>query len=175
MFETRAPEDPRQGGSTYQPPTSPDLVLTNLKNAIAERNTENYIRSLVDTLSSSRRFEFLPTSSASGRYPSIFANWSTASERTYFDNIRSVMQETATSSLILTGQLQVLGPDSAFYNADYQLTFPHELPSIPQSVRGNIQLSLATDRNKIWSIHRWIDTGFDSEPSWSDLKARFSN
>lgn len=175
LFETRTPEKPSQGGSTFVPATSPDQVLLNLKSAIAERNTQNYLRSFVDSLSSSRAFEFIPTSSAYARWPSVFSRWNLAAERIYFDNVTTLVPQSAASSLSLAGAFQLLGSDSAQYNADYQLLLPHGLESIPQSVHGNIQLFLATDRNKIWSIYRWIDTGFDADPSWSDLKARFAN
>ncbi len=175
IFETRTPEKPSQGGSTFVPATSPDQVLSNLKNAIAERNTQNYLRSFVDSLSSTRAFEFVPTSSAYARYPSIFSRWTLASERAYFDNVTTLVPASIISSLSLAGAFQILGSDSAQYNADYQLVMPHGIESIPQSVHGNIQLFLATDRNKIWSIYRWIDTGSGSDPSWSDLKARFAN
>jgi hypothetical protein len=175
IFETRTPEKPSQGGSTFVPATSPDQVLANLKNAIAERNTQNYLRSFVDSLSSPRSFEFVPTSSAYARWPSVFSRWSLSAERTWFENAATLVPQSASSSLSLSGAFQYLGSDSAQYSADYLLVIPHGLESIPQSVLGNLQLFLATDRNKIWSIYRWIDTGFNSDPSWSDVKARFAN
>ncbi len=65
--------------------------------------------------------------------------------------------------------------DSATYNADYQLTFQHGISGIPETVHGNLQFYLATDRNKIWSIYQWIDINIGQEAGWSELKGRFGN
>ena len=85
------------------------------------------------------------------------------------------MQQGSPSSLVLTGSFQYLASDSAGYNANYQLTFQHGISGIPETVHGNLQFVLATDRNKIWSIIQWIDTNIGTDPTWSDLKGRFGN
>lgn len=175
IFETRTPEPPNQGGSSFLPPTSVDMALTNLKNAISERNSTNYLRCFVDTLNSSRRFDYIPTSTALARFPTVFSRWTLRSEQSYFENLKAIMQTTATSSLTLTGSFQLVASDSAVYNADYQLTFQHGISGIPETVRGHLQFTLATDRNKIWSIFQWIDTSIGQEASWSELKGRFGN
>lgn len=175
VFSTRDPKKPTTGSSTFIPPTSFDLVLTNLQNAITERNTENYLRCFVDTLSSNRSFQFIPTASAAGRYATVFSAWSLQSERSYFSSLAALTPTSAASSLFLSGGFSIVSSDSAVYNGDYQLTFPHGIAGVSESFRGNVQFVLATDRNSFWSIVRWIDNTTGSEVAWSELKGRFAN
>jgi len=175
LFTTRDPEPPTTGSSNFVPPTSADLVLTNLQNAISERNTENYVRCLTDSLSSPKGFLFIPTSAAVGKYPSAFASWSIASEKSYFAALAAVTPKSATSVLVLSGGFTIISSDSAVYNCDYQLTFQHGIHGVPETVRGNLQFILATDRNSFWSIISWTDTPIGNDAGWSELKGRFAN
>lgn len=175
LFETRSPEPPSNGGATFIPPTSPDIVLTNLAHAIRERNTGNYLRCLPDTLSSDVQFRFLPTAAASGRYASTFASWSLASEQSYFNALTVFTDPQTTSSLELTGKFSVVAADSAVYDGGYLLTFIHSVPGVPQTVRGTLQFTLRPDRTFFWRIIRWVDNPDGDLPSWSEWKGRFAN
>ncbi len=175
LFSTRDPEPPSTRGSGYIPPTSPSLVLDNLKNAIATKNAADYIRCLVDTLSSDRTFVFVPAAGAAARYQAVFASWSLQSERSYFANIVALASSESASSLALTGGFDLLASDSAIFNAGYTFTFRHGAANIPEVVHGTLQFTLATDRSNFWSIVKWTDLPNDTEPSWSDIKGRFAN
>ena len=175
LFETRDPEPPFTGSSTFVPPTSPELVLENLKSAVSERNETNYIRCMPDTLSTGRSFLFLPTASAAARYASVFSSWSLASEKAYFSALVALTPAASTSVLSLNGNFQLLGSDSAVYQGDYQLVCPHGVGGIAETVRGSLQFVLASDRTSFWSIVRWIDSPIGNEASWSELKGRFAN
>lgn len=175
LFETRDPEPPSSGSSTFIPPTSVDLVLENLTNAIAEKNTENYLRCLVDTLSSDQRFEFIPTASAAGRYATTFVDWSLQSERAWFAAMKAFAEDDAPSNLVLNGAFSVITADSAVYEGGYDLTFRHGVSGVAETVRGTLQFILHTDRNSIWSISRWTDIPLNDETSWSEWKGRFAN
>jgi hypothetical protein len=175
LFETRDPEPPTSGSSTFVPPTSPDIVLSNLENAISEKNTENYVRCLVDTLNSERRFVFLPTASAAGRYAPAFSNWTLQSERAWFAAIKAFAPKDAPSILNLQGQFAVIVADSAIYEGSYDLVFQHGVANVSESVRGNLQFVMHMDRNSVWSISRWNDISLNDETSWSEWKGRFAN
>lgn len=175
LFETREPEAPSSGSSTFVPPTSPDLVIDNLENAVAEKSTENFLRCLVDTLSSSQRYEFLPTASAAGRYASTFTEWSLQSERAWFSAVKAFSDADAPSGLTLTGSFSVIAADSAIYEGRYDLSFRHGVSSVAENARGTLQFILHTDRNSIWSITRWTDIPLNDETSWSEWKGRFAN
>jgi len=175
LFDTRDAEAPNTGGSHFVPPTSPDIVIDNLEQAISEKNTENYMRCLPDTLSSDTRFVFIPTAAAAGRYPTSFLNWSLQSERSYFSALKAFTDPNSSSSLHLEGGFSVLAADSAIYEADYTVIFRHGVSDVPESVSGNLQFVLRPDRNFFWSITRWIDNPVSGNPSWSEWKGRFAN
>jgi hypothetical protein len=175
LFGTRDPEPPQGGGSTFVPPTSPDLVLTNMAHAISEKNVVNYMRCFVDTLNSSNSYSFVPTAAASAQYAATFSSWTLQSERSYFSGLAASTPASATPVLILSGGFSVVTSDSAVYAGDYQLTFQHGISGVPETVRGNVQFIIAIDRNSFWGLTRWIDNPIGSEPPWSDLKGRFSN
>ncbi len=176
IFETREPESPTQAGSNFRPPTQPEVVLDNLQNAISERNTENYLRSFVDSTFSSRQFEFIPTQEAQSRYFTVFLNWSLDLEREYFENLRSQTVPSAFSTLIFNdGRFESLQSDSAEYNANYRIVFQHNRPDTPTEAEGTVLFYLSTDSRNNWAIHRWVDFKTGSDFSWSELKGRFSN
>ena len=176
IFGTRDPESPTQTSSNYRPPTQPDIVLENLQNAVAERNTENYLRSFVDSTYSNRRFEFIPTQEAQNQYFSVFSRWSLQSEREYFENLRAQTMPTAFSTLVFSDdRFESLQSDSAVYNANYTVVFQHGRADTPTEVRGNLLFYLAADSRNNWVIYRWIDFKTGSDFSWSELKGRFSN
>lgn len=175
LFETRDPEPPSSGSATFVPPTSPDIVLSNLENAVSEKNTENFVRCLVDTLNSGQRYIFFPTASAAGRYAATFANWSLQSERSWFAAMKAIAPKDAPASLNLGGSFSVIAADSAVYEGGYELVLRHGVANVSETVRGTLQFVLHTDRNSIWSITRWTDIPIDGETSWSEWKGRFAN
>jgi hypothetical protein len=175
LFETREPQKPTTGSSKFVPPTSPDLVLLNLQSAVSEMNTENYLRCLVDTLNSDRHFQFIPTTAAAGRYPTVFANWTLQSERSYFSSLKALTTGASQSSLLFSGSFTLIASDSALYNGDYTLTIPHGMTGIAETVHGNVQFTLSLNKNSFWNITSWSDTPVSSETSWSEWKGRFAN
>jgi hypothetical protein len=175
LFETRDPEPPSVRGSGFVPPTQPTTVLENLQRAVAEKNASDYLRCMVDTLSSERSYQFIPSAGAAARYASTFADWSLQSEQSYFANLTALAPEGSPSSLILTGGFDLLASDSAVYNAEYELTFRHGVADAPEVLTGTLQFTLATDRSNFWSIVKWTDLPKGTDPSWSDLKGRFAN
>ncbi len=175
LFDTRDPEPPASGSSKFVPPTSPDLVLSNLESAVGEKNTENYIRCLVDTLNSSQRFLFIPSAAAAGRYTATFSTWSLQAERSYFSALKTFTGASGASSLHLTGSFSILSTDSAVYEGRYDLLFRHGVSGVAENVSGTVQFVLHADRGSIWSISRWTDIPVADQTSWSEWKGRFAN
>jgi hypothetical protein len=175
ILETRTPQPPAQTSSTFVPATSPSIVLDNLINAVRERNTDNYIRCLVDSNFSDKRFSFVPTQVAQSTYAIKFISWSLSSERGYFENLKSQTPSTATALLFFSSQkFGSVQSDSALFTGAYDLVFQHDQSGVSQEAKGTLQFYLATDRNKLWSIYRWIDLQSGSDFSWSEMKGRFS-
>ncbi len=174
IFETRQPQAPQQGRAGFQPPTSPDIVVQNLVNSIADRNVDNYLSCLSDTGFGGGTFVFQPPADVYRQYQYIFMNWDKSSERAYFNNLTVQSSSSASSALILTSENLTLQGDSALFNANYTLIWPNKVAGYPQQVEGNLQFSLGVNRNQNWSIYRWIDSGIGDSLTWSDMKARFS-
>jgi hypothetical protein len=176
LFDTRTPEPPNETHSNFLPPTSAEIVLQNFQAAIREKDASNYLRCFVDTLNSTRSYRYIPTATAAGKYASVFSNWTLQSERSYFTSLTTfVPQGTAPSLVLANGSFTGVSSDSATYFAEYTLTMPHGLTGIPETVRGNIQLVIAVNRNTFWEIVTWNDLQHNDEPSWSELKGRFAN
>ena len=178
LLTTRDPEKPSESSSSFVPPTSPNIVIDNLTNAIRERNTENYIRCFVDSTFSQLRYSFQAAQSAQTAYGPVFHEWDLSSEQNYFQNMCSKVPTGGESTLILTGaQFESIQADSAVYSATYTLVIQHTEKDIQeQQAEGTILLMLSLDRNNNWAIHRWMDYNKSGNDfSWSDFKARFSS
>lgn len=174
IFETRDPEPPEQASSNFVPPTEPSIVFTNMMNAFKDMNSVNYVRSFTDTISSGRSFRFEPTSQARARYSGVFSEWTKQSEQQYFENIRSRITTGTVPTLSFNFSAQTLSSDSAFFEATYQLTIPHQRTTIPKDAKGRVQFYLMTDRTRSWVIWRWIDlSNAQNDFSWSDMKGEF--
>jgi hypothetical protein len=174
ILDTRTPQPPAQTSSTFTPPTSPSMVIDNLINAIGERNTDNYIRCLADSNFSDRKFQFVPTQEALSKYALQFSTWSVSSEREYFENLKSQMPTTATALLFFSSQgFESVQSDSALFTGAYDLTFQHNKSGVPQEAKGTLQFYMATDRNKLWMIYRWVDLKTGNDFTWSELKGVF--
>jgi hypothetical protein len=175
LFKTRTPEEPSVSRSSNQPPTSSEIVLENLKYSISEKNTLNYIQCFAGGSSSSLTFTFIPAPDVQKQFLSIFTNWDINSEKSYFENLRTQSSKYAAAELVLNGSFTFAETDSMIYNADYTLTFKHDLSNVPQTATGNLQFVIRRDQNNNWSITRWIDNKVNNQFCWSEMKARFSS
>ncbi len=183
IFGTREPEDPKDdiSRSLWQQPTSPGIVLVNLKNAFLERNEENYLRSLADSTSSERVFLYIPSQEAAISNPGAFEGWGLNEERIYINLLFSetTLPEGVLSSLEFTRFEEPSIPsDSALFEEIYDLDLEHTLENVPTKMTGIAKFRMARSSDGSWSIYRWEDIAFSSEsdtsnlPTWSELKAR---
>ena len=179
LFSTRTPEEPDTGKSSFIPPTSAQIVVSNFISAISEKNVDNYIQCLADTAQSDKfYFFFKPSADAFSLYSSIYANWNLYSERNYFNKLISVMPREKKPQLVLNNsRFEVLLPDSAVFVADYDLIVEHQLNSVDKKFHGALQFTIFPRANGLWSIKSWYDLQNyqDSIQSWSFLKAQLVN
>ena len=179
MFSTRNPEEPDTGKSSFVPPTSPSIVISNFVSAVAEKNVENYLLCLADTAQSDKfYFYFKPTADAFALYSSIFVNWSRHSERNYFNKLITNMPDEVYPKISLTNtRFEVLLPDSAVFVADYDLKVEHLINSVKKHFNGRLQFTVYPRDNGLWSIKSWYDYDViqDTVQSWSFLKAQLAN
>jgi hypothetical protein len=171
IFQTRTPQPPQQGQSSFIPATSPDSVIANLENAIEEEVPENYVGCLSDSNFGGRDYSFSPSSDVDRR---IFLNWTKTSEYSYFSNVKIHSLNSARPALILSSQNSQplgFGSDSVLFSANYTLLWPNT--NYPEQVRGSLQFYLGRNNGGVWSIYRWVDLKSDTT-TWSDLKAQAS-
>ena len=174
IFETRDTEPPTQSGSDFRPPTVPEIVVSNLQSAIAQRNTTNYISCFADPTRSSHPFRFVPSAGANAQYPSVFASWTYPDEQSYFQNLVARGSPNGYSNLLLVQKSAVVSADSVVYSYDYTFTFEHTESGFPTTAQGNLQFSLAAD-NGSWVIYAWSDYKTTNDVTWSSFKGKFSN
>jgi hypothetical protein len=177
LFEPRTPEDPdpTQGSLNAQPPTEPDIVITNLQSAIEQKNVANYMNCFADPLKSSWRFIFIPSADASALYAGVLSAWTRDEEQAYFQNLIARSPASAFARLVLTQKSKDVSADSVVYSYDYSFTFEHSDPGFPRTAVGNLQFSLGIDNNNFWVIYRWTDFKTTDGASWSLFKGKFAN
>jgi len=177
IFETRDPESPTDDKSSYLPPTSANIVISNFINAIQEKNTENYIANF-SANTNDFPYSFQPTANAYAIYTSLFETWDIDDERrSFLAMISNLSEETKPVLAISNQKFDVLSPDSAVFIADYILNLSHNLGSIDTDFSGTLQFTIIPKSDGLWYIQRWVDikTQLDSLESWSILKAVFAN
>ncbi len=168
VFSLRDPEPPITESGTFTQPDTPDHVVDNLQAAIAELNVANYTRSLAEEL------VFQPTAAAEQRDP-IWTGWGRLQEQSYFTQLVAAASAGGDHSLELSDEtMTVLAEDRYSLEAGYVLTVQHSRVEVPSVVQGRLLWVITQGADSQWRLEEWTDRQVGSEPSWSDLKARFS-
>ncbi len=167
LFATRTPEPPGTETGAYLQPDTPDQVLENLRNAIAELNAPNYRRSFSDG------FRFQPTAEAEAQNPSIWNGWSAQEEESYFRALVEAARLTSGNELRLTDIEQTAGSVRYTVDASYVLVLNHRSTELPNTLQGRVAWSIEKGQDGLWYIATWTDNSIGTAASWSDLKAAF--
>lgn len=172
IFETRTAEPPDQGGgAVFIQPDRPELVITNVQNAIQFMNTLNYMRSIVPD-----EFRFFPSSLANDSNPDLWTNWGSENEELYFNNMRAATQNLSGHSLQIQNQQRTSLPDGIErITATYTMTVNHNRPPavLPSVAQGAFIMDLQQGEDGLWAILFWTDDASGSSFTWSDFKAAF--
>ena len=173
IFETRTPEEPDTGRTTFITPTTPDQLFENMTKAFEEKVLENYMACFVDPAFSDKGFVFVPTAGAISAY-STLASWDLQSERSYFNNLRTLPGEG--NPIILTLS-EIADPirtgDSAVYQFNYRILLQLEDDRNSEEFRGSLLFRIYRDSRQQWCIGEWQDNNINDYLSWSDLKGRY--
>lgn len=178
LFVTRAPEEPETKKSSYQPPTSPSITITNFINSIIEKNPDNYLSCFYNENSELTKFSFIPSNEVRTTYAALFQDWNIQNERIYFYSLMNKLPlDVKPEVKIETVPFDILTPDSAIFNTNYYLFFNHSIENYPKVFSGNLQFTIIPNKSGLWSILRWIDNKNEKDTNftWSLLKVRFSN
>ena len=151
----------------YLQPDTPDQVLENLRNAIAELNAPNYRRSFSDG------FRFQPTAEAEAQDPSIWNGWGAQEEESYFRALVEAARLTSGNELRLTDIEQTAGSVRYTVEASYVLVLNHRSTELPNTLQGRVAWSIEKGQDGLWYIATWTDNSIGAAASWSDLKAAF--
>lgn len=173
FFVTREPEKPDQIRANFLPPTEPKIVIVNLKNSFTDKNVQNYIACFVDTLFTSKKFNFLPSSEAAAKFAFLNQDWDINSERKYFSSVVSKIPKNFPLTLNLTDEnYSSVAGDTLIYTASYFINIQHNFNE-PKNYAGNLQFNMVRDNRSQWVIYFWRDTKSSNLPSWSELKGYF--
>ncbi len=180
IFNTRNPEEPDTGRSSFQPPTQPSVVVSNLKNAIGEKNIDNYLLCLSGSTvdSTNVKFIFQPSVEGNTLFPGIFENWGIDNEKKYFNSLKSKMPADVNPLIVLKNErFGVSQPDSVVVSYEYYIKINFIDNSIGSEYSGTMQLTMIPQKNGLWSIYRWQDikSQADTADSWSILKGNMIN
>ena len=175
VFRTREPENPIQTRNTWIPATTVEILVDNLKSALSERSTENYLKCFVDSSLTGKSFEFIPSVESFANYSTIYSNWRLQNERIYFENLKSKLRDGGGITLSLFNEERgTIQGDSVNYYADYLLIVNHSIENLNREFQGHLQFTLFRSVKGEWSISRWKDIKRNENLTWSDLKGRFS-
>lgn len=173
LFETREPEPPTQPRSNFQVAATPEILISNLKNSLSDKDVENYLACFTDSSFSSKQFFFSASSASAALFPFLIDDWDKNDERQYFQRMISSIDDALPILLTLNNESSSPQGDSLFYTASYVLQVPHNDENIPKNFQGELRFNMAVDSRLIWTIYFWQDIKSGDEPSWSDLKGRF--
>lgn len=174
-FATRSVEKPEadKNSDIFEQPTSSEVVLSNFRYALIQKNVSNYMSCFIDTsLSQQVKFTFKPDESIPSER---FQNWSLQDEETY---VRNVFSRAGTVYLEYIEKNISITPISASLDSVQTAPFAYQLKITMDEMKiysGIARMKLIKNSNSLWSIYYWEDTrdNSDSLDTWSTLKATF--
>lgn len=171
-FRTRPVEPPDNLGSSWQPPTSGEMLVGNFVSAIQSLNIQNYQR----CFSEGNGYRFVPSPALLNGHENVWQNWSKNDEQTYLTNVKSrLLSGSAPQFQLSNPVVQNLSADSMNYTAGYSIFLPFQDTSKQRRFVGQVSLVLKLNTNaNVWEIHRWTDIAAQADSSWSKLKLVYS-
>lgn len=182
--QVEKPEVGTPGGSTvYDPAVNADIVFTNLKKAIREKNIDEYMKCFIPETQNGEvhAFEFVPEQHFINEFSK--QPWTLNDERNYFIQL-SQSQKNTYPKLDLslneggTITLNPITPTSINDSLEtasvkYQLTIMYSADSV-KVYSGVLQFRLfkSTTPPEIWYIYYWQDNAINSryDQCWTALK-----
>lgn len=175
-FSVREPEKPEANTNSdlYEQPTSYEIVLTNLRYAVIQKNLTNYKNCFVSSDNSNIfNYRFIPDTRIE---KSLFFGWTLDDEINYFrkltsdSEIRSISLNDfgldAVDFSIITNNRDSVQTD--IFNYDLEISYPDTVISF----KGQAKMKLVKNENSLWAIYYWEDRPADDSwpSSWSSLK-----
>ena len=167
LFSTRPAEEPDSGRRSWETPRVPQDVLTNLSNAMFERDAVNYLRSFEPA-----SFTFEADNIALANDPSL-APWVYDDEASHIASLLSegTLPRDSLLFVIFTSPTETVLHDSAEIVTPYDLTAGVALSGAPHRMAGTAHFYLRMGSEGYWQIYRWADARTQEQNTWSDLKS----
>lgn len=172
-FFMRDSETPRRPSEDhFIPPTSPDIVFTNLENAFTFREYSIYVNCFSDSASSGKSYRFIPAPVKAVVFP---AYWDADSEEQHFQELLAACPSDSLLMLQISndGIAESDEGDSAAYQIDYLIRAHHTREGIDKDFSGRSYIKLVRNNQNYWVIYFWQDIPLSAGATWSDLKAYF--
>ncbi|MFH2054325.1 MAG: hypothetical protein ABIJ61_00075 [bacterium] len=167
-FSARDSEPPSEEAGTFVPPTSPEIVLENLRLAYEEMVIGNYIECLDSNFIFV--FDFVEGSL-------VDTSWNHAVEINLTGNLfadfrgSDAVKQLSVEFFEQVDQQDVLLDSTAMMIRSYLVTVADSAGQVLESYEGVAQFDLVEAAFNFWSIARWEDLHLDTRsPSWADLK-----
>ncbi len=170
LFDPRVPEDPSNSGIVWKDPTSPDIVMENLKAAL-DGSSMQYIDCFNET------FVFYADTNDINEYPTLnFDDW-----------VKIVESDVIT-------QLYTIAPHDTLITAEFLLDLEHPDPAAPTDSAtiyreyyidvvsamhtpsaGIAEIHLLEKSNGFWYIEEWHDVRLEASifVTWAVMKAAY--
>ncbi len=167
-FSSRDSEAPFEEAGTFIPPTSPEIVLDNLRLAYEEMVIGNFIESLDSNFVFV--FDYIEGTL-------IDTSWGFAQEINLTGNLFAdfrgdkANRQIAIEFFEQSEQQDILLDTTAMMIRSYVLTVSDSSGAAVETYEGVAQFDLVEAAFNFWAIARWEDLHLDTRsPSWADLK-----
>ncbi|MEA3265515.1 MAG: hypothetical protein U9P42_01040 [Candidatus Fermentibacteria bacterium] len=165
FFEPRVPEDPSNAGVVWLSPTSPDIVVENMRSALNGRSAL-YLDCLTES------FVFYADTNDINNYPSYnFSDWTKTVENSTVTALYSQVPVDSTVTSEFTMDISHPDPaaptDSATIYRLYSITIPQTFHSGTGSPAvGIAEFHMVEDSVGLWAVQEWRDVRHE-ETSWA--------
>ena len=120
-------------------------------------------------------YRFTPAADAQ-QFASTFLTWGVGEETIYLKNLIAQTPPANTLDVLMDSlQLILTTADSDVYTSDYKVNAQQTNQTKPTIARGKMRLTVTADPDThLWAITQWTDIADGADPSWSVMKAEFS-
>lgn len=168
LFDTRDAEEGEGGDSVWVPPTSPEIVVENLRAALETEVFGDYLRAFTDD------FLFEPDAADVAQLAierpgePVYDDWTRDVETATAENIVAGAESV---ELVLSLISEQIVEGARLQKYDYTLTLLRS--GGPSVYQGEAWFEIRQEPTGDWLIHRWLDVITpETDESWGRLKGR---
>ncbi len=168
LFDTREAEEGEGGESVWVPPTSPEIVVENLRAALEAEIFGDYVRAFTED------FTFEPDAADVAQLAierpgePVYENWTRDVETATAENVAAGAESVELAFSLISEQLV---EDGRLQKYDYTLTLVRAEGA--DVYQGEAWFEIRQEPTGDWLIHHWLDVITpETVESWGRLKGR---